>query len=353
MARAVIVGAGLMGTAMAWPLLDNGHSVAIVGTHLDDAIIDSLLASRYHPSLKRNVPIGASFHYSKELPEIIKGADVVVNGVSSFGIHWIAEVFEKYLTNGQYVVSVTKGLSTDTDSNIVLFPDLIRNRLPNGVRETIYPVAIGGPCIAGELAARRQTCVMFGCREYQTALACSHLFETPYYHILPSEDLLSLELGVAMKNAYTVAVGIAYGMHTEDEADAGMHNTAAALFAQGCHEIGQLMKFLGGDERMSSALPGAGDLYVTSAGGRTMTLGRLLGEGNSYCQAKEMLKGVTLESVQIINEIAKALAKWENEGSIRSDSFPLLRTLIDSVVNGKRVEFRYETFFKSNKEEES
>ncbi len=139
-------------------------------------------------------------------------------------------------------------------------------------------------------------------------------------------------------------------MHTPDIADAGMHNTAAPMFAQGCQEIGQLLDLLSGDERMSSALPGTGDFYVTSVGGRTMTLGRLLGEGKSYLQVKEMLKGVTLESVQIIIEMAKALAKWEAKGSIHADSFPLLRMLIDVVVNGKQVEFRCEDFFKGKKD---
>ena len=39
MATVTIVGAGMMGSATAWPLSDNGHTVRLVGTHLDTAII--------------------------------------------------------------------------------------------------------------------------------------------------------------------------------------------------------------------------------------------------------------------------------------------------------------------------
>ena len=39
MADIAIVGAGMMGTATAYPLTDNGHSVRLVGTHLDKDII--------------------------------------------------------------------------------------------------------------------------------------------------------------------------------------------------------------------------------------------------------------------------------------------------------------------------
>ncbi len=346
MARVVIVGSGLMGTAMAWPLLDNGHSVAIVGTHLDDWIIDSLLANRYHPTLMRKVPPKATFHYIHELPSVIQDADIVVNGVSSFGIHWIADTLSAHLSRGQQVVSLTKGLLSDEQGRVVYFPDYIYDKLSPSVREGSAVVAVGGPCIAGELAARRETCVMFGSRNRAAAKRCAALFGTSYYHVFPTDDVMTLELGVALKNAYTVAVGIAYGMHTPDEADMGMHNTAAALFAQGCHEMGYIIKKLGGDERQSSALPGAGDLFVTSAGGRTMTLGRLLGEGKSYGQAKEVLEGVTLESVQIINEMATVLeGTWIGEYSIDAGHLPLLRTLVDVIVHNKPVEFRYESFF--------
>ena len=51
MAKVTILGSGLMGTAVAWPLADNGHEVRLVGTHLDAEIIRSCLDSGYHPRL--------------------------------------------------------------------------------------------------------------------------------------------------------------------------------------------------------------------------------------------------------------------------------------------------------------
>ncbi len=57
MAIITIVGAGLMGTAVAWPLADNGHDVRLVGTHLDADIIRSCLERRY-PSQAAPPPAG-------------------------------------------------------------------------------------------------------------------------------------------------------------------------------------------------------------------------------------------------------------------------------------------------------
>ena len=42
MSKIVIIGAGAMGSAFAFPCLDNKHDTNIVGTHLEDKFIDEL-----------------------------------------------------------------------------------------------------------------------------------------------------------------------------------------------------------------------------------------------------------------------------------------------------------------------
>ena len=52
MAKIVILGAGLMGSAFSLPLTDNGHTVHLVGTHLDGDIIEEIHQSHLHPRLR-------------------------------------------------------------------------------------------------------------------------------------------------------------------------------------------------------------------------------------------------------------------------------------------------------------
>ena len=44
MARIAILGAGMMGSALALPLIDRGHELRLVGTELDAGIISALKA---------------------------------------------------------------------------------------------------------------------------------------------------------------------------------------------------------------------------------------------------------------------------------------------------------------------
>ena len=74
MARVVVLGAGVMGTAMTIPLVDNGNEVRLVGTHLDEEIIKEVLASHTHPRLRTSVPeesiknLGIAFSESRRWP---------------------------------------------------------------------------------------------------------------------------------------------------------------------------------------------------------------------------------------------------------------------------------------------
>jgi glycerol-3-phosphate dehydrogenase (NAD(P)+) len=52
MAKVVILGAGVMGSAMAVVAADRGHRVVLVGTHLDESIISSIEKTKLHPGLR-------------------------------------------------------------------------------------------------------------------------------------------------------------------------------------------------------------------------------------------------------------------------------------------------------------
>ena len=93
MSTITILGSGLMGTAVAWPLADNGHEVRLVGTHLDAEIIRSCLNSGYHPRLRRQLPGRVTSFYVEDLPKALDGADLIVSGVNSLGVHWIGRTF--------------------------------------------------------------------------------------------------------------------------------------------------------------------------------------------------------------------------------------------------------------------
>ncbi len=350
MAIVTILGAGFMGTAVAWPLSDNGHEVRLVGTHLDEEIIRSCLDNGYHPKLRRKLPPGVQPYFVEQLAEALKGADVIVSGVNSLGVRWLSRELGRFLWPEATIIAVTKGLEARPDGNPCILPDVLAEELPGMLRDRVTLAAIGGPCIAGELAGRRQTCVVFTSRSEAQLSRLRDLFGTDYYHICLSKDIVGVEVCAALKNAYTLAVGLAGGMLERDggvdAADAGMHNLAAALFAASAREMTRIVTLMGGRPENVWGLPGVGDQYVTCVGGRTIRMGRLLGKGLSYQQAAREMAGETLEGIYVVQQMARVLPAWGSKDLLAPDELPLMRLLIRVITQAGAVQIPFDDLFK-------
>jgi glycerol-3-phosphate dehydrogenase (NAD(P)+) len=348
MANITIVGAGLMGTALTWPLADNGHRVRLVGTHLDEQIIASCLEKRVHPLLRRTLPDGVQPYYVEQVAEALQGADVIVSGVNSMGVHWIGRTLAPLLWPGATVIAVTKGLEATPNGELRILPDVLRDEFPAALRDQVTVAAIGGPCIAGELAGRRQSCVVFASQDRQALERLRDIFRTGYYHVWLSTDLVGVEVCAALKNAYTLAVGLASGLLERaggvDEAGAWMHNLAAALFGVSNAEMSRLVALMGGNPGKVPSLPGAGDEYGTCAGGRTVRMGRLLGKGLTYSQAVVEMAGETLEGAWVVSQVFKVLPAWEERGLIGPSDLPLMRLLGRIITQEAPPEIPFDDF---------
>ena len=333
MAIITIIGAGMMGSGMSRPARDNGHEVRLVGTPLDREIIAEASVSGRHVPMKRQLPDGIKYYQTEQTTESLQGADYVICGVSSFGVEWFANEILPILPVNIPVLSVTKGLLDSPDGSLVTFPEYLKSRLPEDKKDKILFNAIGGPCTSYELMDRHQTMVYFCGEDLNILQRFKDLLATDYYHIEISGDIRGVEGCVALKNAYAVAVSMGIGLAEKlDGKEAYMYNPQAALFGQSIREMSRLVKMLGGDNALAGGIPGAGDLFVTIFGGRTRRLGYLLGLGKSYAEAKEELKGVTLESVVIITRMCRALRILGEQGKVDLKDFQLL-FFLDSVIN--------------------
>ena len=343
MAVITIIGAGMMGSGMSRPARDNGHEVRLVGTPLDREIIREASISGRHVPMKRNLPDGIKYYQIEDVKTALQGTDYIICGVSSFGVDWFADEMLPILPDGIPVLSVTKGLLDDEQGNLMTFPEFLASRMAK--ERNISFSAIGGPCTSYELMDKHQTMVYFCGPDAAVLAKFKQLLETEYYHIETSTDIRGVEGCVAMKNAYAVAVSMAIGMAERlDGPDAYMYNPQAALFGQSIREMTRIVRLLGGNSDLAGGIPGAGDLFVTIFGGRTRRLGYLLGYGKTYAEAKEELKGVTLESVVIITRMSRAIRKMAAQGKVDPADFALL-LFLDSVINhGAVADIPWNTF---------
>lgn len=337
-----IIGAGMMGSAMSFPASDNAHEVRLVGTPLDREIIDAARETGRHIKLNMRLPDGVKYYQAEQTDEALEGAELLICGVSSFGVDWFGENILPRVPGSLPVLSVTKGLRTADDGTLEPFPHYLARRYAKGRKLSLN--AIGGPCTSYELAAHHQTHVAFCGGDYAVLESLRDMLLTDYYHISVSTDVVGVECAVAMKNAYALGVTLAVGL-SEKIRGKGMaddYNAQAALFAQSVYEMGKVLELAGADS--GNIIFGAGDLYVTIFGGRTRKIGTLLGRGMTYAEAARQLEGITLESVVIARESVKAVKILSQSGKANPDDFPLLMHIGELINDGKTANVPWEKF---------
>ena len=336
-----------MGSAMSFPLADRGHDVRLIGTHLDQAIIDELAQGRAHPGLKLALPPSVRAFPLAALQRAAGDAELFLLGVSSAGVRWAADSLAPLLSRApRPVLMVSKGLELVAESELRVLPDVFAARLAQlDPRTRVAPVAVAGPCIAGELARRVPTCVVFSGRERALAERWRELCSASYYTPRVDADVVGVELCAALKNAYALGVGFGAGLHERAGGEPGsvaMHNHEAAVFGQAVLEMHALVSALGGSPLSAVGLAGSGDLMVTCNGGRTGRFGKLLGRGHSLARAVELMAGATLECLEILRVMDAYLARPSS--SPRREALPLLAHLIDVALKGAPVDVPFGSF---------
>ena len=356
MAIITVICSGMMGSAITFPAAQNGHTIRLVGSPLDKDIIEHGKKTGEHLTLslyrKNNDTIGTdepfvmpgavSFHYIEEMEKCIKDADLIICGVSSFGLDWFCENVIPKLPESTPLLSISKGMIDDGENkgHLISYPEYMQRFTDKKLR--IY--AVGGPCTSYELAVQDPTEVTFCGPDMKTLRWLKQLFETDYYHISLSTDVHGVECAVALKNAYALGVALAIGLSYKKEGKAIEHkNSQAGLFMQASREMYLLLNaFDSCAER--NIFVGIGDLYVTVFGGRNRKLGALLGQGYTYNQSMEKLPGITMEGIVISHRTVKAVEQLAKLGKINIKDFPLLWHLKELLQDEATVNIPWGSF---------
>ena len=344
MAVVTIIGAGMMGSALAFPARENGHTVRLVGTHLDREIIEECKKLGKHPKFTKAFPEGLEYYHVEDAAKALEGADMLIGGVSSFGVEWFGDVILPIVPENIPVITVTKGLMDTPDGKLLPYPMLWREKLAK-LGKKLSLNAIGGPCTSYELVAHDQTHVTFCGDDLDVLRKLRSIMATDYYHISLSRDVVGIESAVALKNGYALGIALTIGLcQREFGIDSELHfNSQAAIFGQATKEMDRLLEYQGALS-LNNLGVGLGDLYVTVYGGRTRLVGILLGRGLNIDEAKAELKGVTLESLVVAERVARAIKVAAGKGILDKKNFPLLLHIDEILTEKKPVNIPWDAF---------
>jgi glycerol-3-phosphate dehydrogenase (NAD(P)+) len=336
MKKIVIIGAGSMASAFCFPCVDNGNTTYLVGTHLENDFISKIQENKFHPALKINLPNNLIIEKHDKLNEVLSSADIIVAGISSVGINWFTEQISKNYKKNLPIILLTKGLSV-FENKILTLSEKIKKNLRNFSSDEINISAVKGPCLASGLANKMRTGAVLANENINIAKDLSSLITTDYYSIEITSDIDGVELSGAIKNIYSMLIGASKGLSnfeaSDDIKDKYYLNTAASLVHRSVSEMSKFIEANNGSISTVYGLAGLGDLYVSAIGGRNSLMGKYLGDGYLYLEAKEkFMKNITVEGAELAKEIGPFILK-----NYSKKDFPLMFNIIESICNNKKL----------------
>ena len=308
-----------MGAAFTIPCLENNNRVFITEPYSRRFISDLSSKNKFHSALKIKLPKKLKFkRYSKKLLE--EKFDLIVIALSLSGIDFIGKEIENLRIRNPILV-LTKGLKYEKKDNKIY---TISEQLKKNFNVKNVSI-LKGPCLAKELARKKQTSVIVANKDINMAKRIGKMISTSYYLIEFSKDIIGVEVCSAIKNIYSMIIGAGQSL-----------NASSNLFQKSLIEMRYLTKYFKGKEETTLGLAGVGDLYVSAAGGRNSKMGSYLGKGFTFKTAKKkFMPNDTVEGEQLAREIAPYIFKKVDKKKV-----PLMFDLLRTIIKNKKFKIK-------------
>lgn len=275
--KTAIIGAGGWGTALAGLWAKDGRQIVLWGHNPER--IARMQKTRENSDYLPGLQLSSSLHITSELGDCAN-ADLIVLATPSTALRKIAARLATEISPTHAVfLSCTKGIEHGSGMRMT---EILREIFPEN-----QIAALSGPNLATEVAKDLPTATVIACKDDDCAATLQTRLGSPRFRIYTSADVVSVELGGALKNVFAIAAGISDGLTLGD-------NAKAAVVTRSLAELVRFGVAMGGAANAFYGLSGAGDLMLTcySEGSRNRGVGKRLGEGKPLAEITASMKTV-------------------------------------------------------------
>ena len=259
-----IIGAGAWGTALALAIARSGKKVLLYAR--EPEVAAGINEKKENELYLKHIRIENGIVATNNLKEAA-ALDILLLAVPAQFTRSACRELKPFYKKEIPLVLCSKGMEKGTGA---LLSEIVREELPGA-----EIAVLSGPAFAAEVALKLPTAVTISAEEIEKAMMLGYAIGSKYFRPYACDDIISAQVGGALKNVMAIAAGIVEGARLGD-------NARAVIVTRGLHEMSRLAVALGGKEKTLTGLSGLGDLVLsaTSLQSRNFTIGRLLGEAD-------------------------------------------------------------------------
>lgn len=315
--KIAILGMGAYGIALAKVFYKNDNEVVIWTKFREE--LESVEILRENRAVLPGVKIPSKIKLSCDMKKSVENADIVVVAIPMNAVREVLKILNEYLDKKQVVCLVTKGIEENTDKFV---SEIAQEELSNNSNICM----LSGPSIASELANNSQIALNIASLSNFAILTVKVCLENENIIVIPSNDMIGIQVASAVKNIFAIFCGYAEGKEYSD-------SLKAALLCKLISDMRIIIKYFGGKESTLFEYAGLGDMLLTcmSNKSRNYTFGKFLAKGYKYDKILNEMKVSTVEGVASLNCLYSILQR-------KNVKVKSINVLYSIVYKGDKVE---------------
>ena len=256
-----VIGAGAWGTAIANNLARLGKGKVIIWAK-EKEVVTQINNENKNDTFLKGISLEKNIFATEDLSEALASYIFYVTPVQRF--RSIIRLQKNYISNSKLIIC-SKGIEISSGH---LLSEIMNTELPN-----INYSILSGPSFAYEVAANMPAALVLASKNIKNAIDLSNIISSKNFRLYPSDDVVGVQLGGAIKNVYAISSGIVKGLNYGE-------NAGAALLTRAISEMVRISIALGGKKESIFGLSGVGDILLTctSEVSRNFTLGKAIGQ---------------------------------------------------------------------------
>ncbi|MBQ6498159.1 MAG: NAD(P)-dependent glycerol-3-phosphate dehydrogenase [Bacilli bacterium] len=310
-----LFGTGAYGLAISSILVHNHCDVTMWTKHEKEKeqLEKTKKIEKYLPGFK----IDDSIKVTCDVKTCIKDADLLIIAIPAVFVDSLCQEMAPYIKDNHILIA-TKGIEQGTG---LFMHEIVEKHL-----DTENIAVISGGTFAVDLITKMPAGLAIASTSPETTLLARQALQNNYLKLRENSDMVGIEICGSIKNVIALAAGMLAGLKAND-------STKAMFLTEATHDMEEILKAFGSDQRTVMSFAGIGDLFLTctSVKSRNYSFGQLIGEKKSKKTIDEYLNETTVEGYYTLESIYQLLKDKEVK-------IPIIDLIYDIAVNGKDPE---------------
>lgn len=310
-----ILGTGAFGLALSSMFLENGCNIKMWTKFEDEK--QMLEEERCNKKVLPDYIVSDKIVFSTNLENAVKDAHVIVIAIPVKFVTTTIIELKKYYKQSQHICIASKGIEQD---NFLFISNIIKKHI-----YTNKICVISGGTFAVDMVKKVPIGLSLASKNKSTINIMKKTLQNDYLKLIPTSDILGVEMCGAIKNVIAIASGIIDGISFPE-------STKCMFITKSMNEIMSLIYNMGGNKKTILAYAGIGDLLLTcnSIKSRNYTFGRLIGERTDKKIIDDYKNNITIEGLYTLKSIYDLI-------NYRKIKVPIIDIMYNIIYNNKDI----------------